>query len=183
MNNLVERARKILLEPQAAWVEIRSEDSSTAEVVQNYLIYMAAIPVVSHFLGQVLLATPRLHVIPALIAAVVFYLLIFIAITIAAMVINAVAPEFQARNDETTAFKLVAYSCTAPFLASAFLIIPALSTLAILGFYGIYILYLGIPELTDCPQDKALGYTVASVITLVVLTALTYGLASIFTCR
>jgi len=183
MNELVERVRKILMEPQAAWKEIKNEETSTADVVQKYLIYLAAIPVVSNLLGQVFLATPRLHLIPGLIAAVVFYVLIFVAITIAATVINAVAPEFQARNDETTAFKLVAYSCTAPFIASAFLIIPALSTLAVLGFYGIYILYLGIPELTDCPQEKALGYTVASVITLVVLTTLTFGLARIFTCR
>lgn len=183
MNDLVERVRKILMEPQAAWREIKSEETSTADVVQNYLIYLAAIPVVSHFLGQVFLASPRLHLIPGLIAAVVFYVLIFVAVTIAAMVIHAVAPEFQTRNDETTAFKLVAYSCTAPFVASAFLVIPALSTLAILGFYGIYTLYLGIPELTDCPGEKALGYTVASVITVVVLFTLAFGLARIFTCR
>ena len=183
MDILVERVRKILMEPKLAWQEIKSENTSTSEIVRDYLIYLAAIPPVSYFIGQVLLGRPRLGLLPGILTAGVLYVLLFVAVTIAATVVNAIAPEFQATTDDAKAFKLVTYSCTAPLVATVFFIIPELSVLAVLGFYGIYILYLGIPELTDCPQDKALAYTVASVMTIVVLTAIAFGLARIFTCR
>jgi len=183
MDILVERVRKILMEPKQAWQEIKDEKTTTSDLVRDYLIYLAAIPPISYFIGQVLLGHPRLGPVAGLITAGVLYVLLFVAMTIAATVVNAIAPEFQASTDESKAFKLVAYSCSAPLVATVFFIIPELSVLAVLGFYGIYILYLGIPELTDCPQDKALAYTVASVITIVVLTAIAFGLARIFTCR
>lgn len=183
MDFLVERIRKILLDPKSAWQQIKTENAATSDIVRDYLVYLVAIPPVSYFIGQVLLGHPRLGFFAGILTAVVLYLLIFVALTIAATIVNAIAPEFQTNNDEARAFKLVAYSCTAPLVASVFFVIPELSVLAVLGFYGIYILYLGIPELTDCPQDKALSYTVASVITIVILSTIAFGLARIFTCR
>ncbi|MBN2357093.1 YIP1 family protein [candidate division KSB1 bacterium] len=183
MTQLVERVRKIILEPKEAWQQIKSEETTTSEIVRDYLLYLAAVPPLSYFIGQVLLSHPRLGLFSGMITAIVLYILIFVALTVAATVINAIAAEFEAVGNEAKAFKLVAYSCTAPLLSAVFFIIPELSALALLGFYGIYILYLGIPEMTDCPQEKALSYTVASVITISLLAAIAFGLARIFTCR
>ncbi len=183
MTELVERVRIILLQPKEAWQKIKSEETTTAEIVRDYLMYLAAVPPIAYFLGQVLLAQPRLGFFSGILTSAVLYILIFVAITLAATIVNALASEFEATVDEAKAFKLVAYSCTAPLLSGAFFIFPELSSLALLGFYGIYILHLGIQEMTDCPQDKVLSYTVASVITIVVLATLAFGLARIFTCR
>jgi len=44
-----------------------------------------------------------------------------------------------------------------------------LGALAILGaLYSLYLLYLGLPKLMKCPQDKALGYTVVTVLCFII---------------
>jgi hypothetical protein len=49
-------------------------------------------------------------------------------------------------------------------------IFPPLDLLALLGsLYGLYILYLGLPKLMKAPTDKALGYTIVTIIVAAVL--------------
>jgi hypothetical protein len=183
MDQMIERVRQVLLEPQVAWNTIKNENSSSTDIVRNYLIYLAAVPAVGFFIGQLFFADPRLSLIPAMISAVVFYLLIFVAIVLASFLINNLASEFGAVEDENASFKLVAYSSTAPLLACGFFIFPAFAALAVLGFYGIFLFYTGLPILMACPQDKTGAYTVASVLVMVILASLTFGITLIFTCR
>jgi hypothetical protein len=63
-----------------------------------------------------------------------------------------------------------AYSGTAGWVAGAFAIYPALAVLAVLGgLYSLYLLYIGLPKLMKAPHDKALGYTVVTVVVAIVL--------------
>jgi hypothetical protein len=183
MDLLIERIRVLLLEPKQAWTVIRDEDANTTEIVRNYLIYVAAVPPISYFIGQLLFASPRMPLIPGIIAAVAFYVLIFIAMVLAAFIINSVTLEFGIPPHETRAFRLVAYSCTAPLLASAFFIFPTFASLSVLGFYGIYLFRTGLPVLMECPEEKATPFTVVSVLIVVVLAALTFGITQLLTCR
>lgn len=41
--------------------------------------------------------------------------------------------------------------------------------MGILGLYGLYLLYLGLPVLMKSPQEKSLGYTVAAVVAALVI--------------
>jgi hypothetical protein len=183
MDFLIQRVGLVLLEPKKAWQIIKEEQTGTAEVVRDYLIYVAAVPVIGFFIGQLFFATPRMLLFPGILAAVVFYILIFIATVMAAFVINALAGEFGAVSNETAAFKLVAYSLTAPLAAGAFFILPTFSSLSVLGFYGIYIFYSGLAPLMECPEEKAGSYTVVSVFIIVILAAVTFGITQVFTCR
>ena len=56
--------------------------------------------------------------------------------------------------------KTAAYAFTPGWLASLFVLIGGLGALLPLlaGLYGIYLLYLGLPTMMKCPQDKAFGY-------------------------
>ena len=46
----------------------------------------------------------------------------------------------------------------------------SLSPLALLaGLYGIYLLYLGLPRVMKCPEDKAIGYTAVSIVVMIVI--------------
>ncbi len=183
MDQLIARVRQVLLEPKIAWPIIKEEESSVTDIVRNYVVYLAAVPVIGFFIGQLFFADPRLSLIPAVISAAVFYVLIFVAMVLAAFLINNLAPEFGAAENENAAFKLVAFSSTAPLLVCGIFIFPAFTALAVLGFYGIYLFYTGLPILMDCPQDKVGAYTVASVLVMVVLASLTFGITLIFTCR
>jgi hypothetical protein len=85
------------------------------------------------------------------------------------LIIDALAPSFGGAKGKVQAFKVAAYSSTAAWLAGFFGIIPMLGILAIVGLYSFYLLYLGLPRLMRCPQDKALGYVIVTVLATIVL--------------
>jgi hypothetical protein len=47
----------------------------------------------------------------------------------------------------------------------------------IVGLYGLYLLYLGLPVLMRCPKDKSIGYTIVTVLCAIV-TAVVIGFLS-----
>jgi hypothetical protein len=105
------------------------------------------------------------------IGAAVFTLAMAIVGTfILSTVINLLAPSFGGEQNSAQALKVAVYSYTPAWVAGALQIIPPLSVLALLGaLYGLYLLYLGLPRLMKCPEDKAIGYTLVVVVCAVVL--------------
>ena len=67
------------------------------------------------------------------------------------------------------ALKLTAYSYTPAWLAGIFLLVPGLSFLMILGLYGLYLMWLGLPPLMQAPREKALPYAAAVIVIAVVI--------------
>ena len=66
------------------------------------------------------------------------------------------APLFGGRQDFDSAFKLAVYSYTPVWLAGIFLLLPGLRFLILLGFYGAYVLALGLPRLMKSPRAEIL---------------------------
>jgi hypothetical protein len=184
MEKLIDRIKNILLSPKPTWEEIKSEDTDQKTIVRDYLLYLVAVPVVASFIGKVIVGLPvigyRVPFFSALVWAIVMYVLYFVGIYIAALVVSALAPSFGGVKDDLAAFKIVAYSYTAPLVAGIFGLIPALSPLAILGLYGIYLFYVGLPLLMECPQEKALAYTVVSVIIMIIIAVVMSGISGLF---
>jgi hypothetical protein len=88
-----------------------------------------------------------------------------------ALIVDALAPTFGAQRSFSNALKLTVYSYTPVWLAGLFLLVPGLSFLTILGLYGLYLLWLGLPPLMAAPFDKSVPYAVTAVICAVVLAA------------
>src|SRR5207302_1649264 len=124
----------------------------------NYVAILAAIPAVCGFIGTVIAGGPLFA---ALIAAVVKYILTFVAIYIVALIVDALAPTFAGQKNFSNALKVTVYSYTPSWLAGVFLLIPGLRLLTILGLYGLYLLWLGLPVLMKAPQDRSIVYTIA----------------------
>ena len=105
------------------------------------------------------------------VVAVVSFVMAIVGVLVLSLVINALAPNFGARRTARTALKVAVSSTPCSWVASALQILPSLGTLAILaGLYGFYLMYLGLPRLMKCPEDKAAGYTVVVVISAIVIT-------------
>ena len=86
------------------------------------------------------------------------------------LVINDLAPSFGAQKSSSLALKVAEYSYTPVWVSGALQILPALGLLGVLaGCYGLYLLYLGLPRLMKCPQEKAVGYTVVVVVCAIIL--------------
>jgi hypothetical protein len=164
--NLVERVKNIILTPKTEWPVIAGEPGDVGFLFGNYVAILAAIPAVCGFIGALLLGVP---IGAALLSAVLHYLLTFVVVYIVALVVDALAPTFGSTKNFANALKLTVYSYTPSWVAGVFLLIPGLHFLTILGLYGLYLLWLGLPPLMKTPPDKAIVYTIAIVICALII--------------
>ena len=88
----------------------------------------------------------------ALILGIFLYVFYCAAWYVEALVIDALAPTFGGQKNFPAALKVSAYSSTAAWLAGIFQLIPAISILAVLGLYSLYLLWLGLPRLMRAPR-------------------------------
>jgi hypothetical protein len=162
---LLRRVKAILLAPHIAWPVIAQErgdgegdgKSEASALFIRYVAILALIPALARFIGASLVGWYA-PILPSLAGALVIYLSSFAIVYVVALIIDALAPRFGAQKDFPGALKLAVYSATPVWLAGIFLLVPGLSFLVILGLYGIYLLWTGLPVLMQAPVDKTLPY-------------------------
>lgn len=187
--NLVERVKGILLDPQSEWPVIERESGDPSHLFTNYVALLALIPAIAGFIGGSMIGISlpvvgavRMPFFSGLFNAIFGYVLTFVIVYVMAIIVDALAPSFGGHKNFPNALKLTVYSYTPAWLAGIFLLIPGLRFLTILGLYGLYLLYAGLPPLMKAPRDKALIYAVAVVVCALVL-AIVIGMiqAAMFT--
>src|SRR5215471_6447905 len=154
---LVERAKAIILTPRTEWPVIEREPGGLIHLFVHYVAILAAIPEVAHLIGQSLIGGYSPFV-PSLLRALIAYAVAFVMVYIIAGVIDLLAPRYGGKKNFPNAVKLSVYSHTPLWLAGIFLLVPGLSFLLILGLYGVYLLWIGLPLLMGVPQYRALRY-------------------------
>jgi Yip1 domain len=185
--NLVDRVKQILLSPKTEWDVIDAEQTTPADLYTHYIMPLAAIGPVAQLIGSTVFGIPipfvgtfRVPIGSAITHAVVSYVLSLAAIYVLALIIDALAPTFGGQRSQIQALKLAAYSSTASWLAAIFGLVPALSPLALLGLYSLYLLYLGLPVLMKAPRDKAVGYIAVVIVTAIVLAMVIGAVGAMF---
>jgi Yip1 domain len=174
---LLERAKNILLKPNAEWPVIAAETTSTGKLYTGYIVPLAAIGPIASIVGMSLvgisvpfLGTVRTPILSSVSYAAVAFGFALIGVFVLALIIDALAPTFSGEKNQAQALKVATYSYTPAWLAGILGLIPMLSLLgAIAALYGLYLLYLGLPVLMKAPKEKALGYTAVIVICAIVL--------------
>jgi hypothetical protein len=177
--NLIARVTNILTKPKEEWPVIAGESTSVAALYTNYIMLLAAIPVVASFISMSLIGAVRLvtgaHVgiIGSLLAAIVQYALSLAGVYLSAFVIEKLAPTFQSEGNRLQALKLVAYASTAAWVAGVCNILPIIGSLAVLAgaIYSIYLLYLGLPVMMKTPPDKVIVYLIVSIVVIIAIYA------------
>lgn len=185
---LVERVKRILLQPKQEWEVIAGESTTTPDLYRNYIIPLAAIGPVASIIGMSIVGIGmpfgsafRIPIVPAILSAVVHYVLSLVGVYVLALIIDFLAPTFSGEKNPGQALKLSAYSATAAWIAAIFMIIPALGILGITGLYSLYLLYEGIPVLMKAPREKALVYTIAVAVAAIVIFAVIGSIARVLT--
>ena len=177
-NTLIERAKSILLTPRSEWPVIAAEPDTVGGIYTRYVVIMAAIPAVVHFVTASLIGVSvpilgfyRVGVGAALTTAVLSYVLALVGIFILTLIVDALAPTFGAQKSQVQALKTVAYAYTASWVASLVGLIPGLTLIAALAgaIYGIYLLNMGLPFTMKCPPEKSAGYTAVTIIVAIVV--------------
>ncbi len=158
MLELITRARAILTAPQVEWPAVEAESDDNLAV--RYAAILSLIPALARFAGGWLVGghTP---ILPALFGAVVAYALSFGMVLAVALAVDLLAPRFDSRRGYGNALRLTAYSFTPVWLAGIFLLVPGASFLVVLGLYGIYLMWTGIPVLMRTPGKRTVPYAAA----------------------
>ena len=174
---LVDRVKKILLQPNDEWAVIASELSDTGTLYRTYIIPLAAIAPVCGAIGWSLfgISLPftgavRLPVITALTNAAIMYALALVGVFLFAVIIDALAPSFGGQKNQVQALKVAAYASTASWVGGVFTLVPALSIIALVcSLYSLYLLYAGLSPLMKSPRDKAVPYAIVIILVGIVL--------------
>lgn len=163
--SLFERVKAILLTPKTEWPVIEREQTDTIDLFKNYVAILAAIPAIAGFIGFSLIGVGQIRVpiFIGLVNALVGYVLTFVVVYVVALIVDALADTFEGERDFANALKVTAYSYTPAWLAGIFLMIPGLRLLTVLGLYGFYLLWTGLPVLMRSPPERSLGYAVTIV--------------------
>jgi len=168
---IVQRIKGIILKPKEEWDVIAGETTSTADLLKSYALPLAAVGAVAGFIGSSIIGvsvpfigTWRAPMVTGLVGAAVGLAISIASVFILGLIVDALAPKFGGEKNSAQALKVAVYSFTPGWVAAALRVIPSLGILAALaGLYGIYVLYLGLPRLMKCPQDKAVTYTLVIV--------------------
>jgi hypothetical protein len=173
---LIDRVKNILITPKSEWAVIDTEKSSTAELLKGYAAPLIALAAICGFIGMSLIGVGafgvsyRLGIVPGLVGTVLQVALGLALLVALAHIIDALAPSFAAQKNLAQATKVAVYAMTAAWVGGIFNLIPMLAPLGILAaLYSCYLLYLGLPALMKCPEDKAIPYTVVVIIVGIVL--------------
>jgi Yip1-like protein len=175
--SIVERVKRLCVSPTSEWPVIAEEKAEPASLITGYVLPLAGAAAVAALIGRVVfgitvpfLGTYREPITTSIGTAVFTIIVAVVGVFVLSAVINVLAPTFGAQKSTEQALKVAVYSLTPAWVAGVLQILPALSIFALLGaFYGIYLLYLGLPRLMKCPQDKAVGYAAVVVVCCLVL--------------
>lgn len=166
------RIKNILFTPSEEWDRIAVEPATIKGLYVGYACILAAIGPIARLIGgQVfgVIAGLRPSMVSSLVGAVVGYGLNLAGVFVLALVIDALAPSFGGTKSRIQALKVAIYSWTAAWIFAVFQILPQIAGLSIIGIYSLYLMYVGLPKLMKAPADKALVY---SILTIVVATAI-----------
>ncbi len=169
--NILDRAKRISLSPQAEWPVIAAEPASLAGIVSGYFAPLAAISPVALLIGLSVVGvsipfvgTYRAPLVASIGQAVLTFIIILIAAGVMSLVASQLAPAFGGRRDRIAGFKLIGYSYTPALIAGVLGILPPLTFLEIFAaFWTLYVFYRGATPLALSAPGKAVAYTAACV--------------------
>ncbi len=187
--DIVGRVKAVLLRPKETFQLIKTESATTQDLIFNYVAILAVIPAIASIIGMSLVGVSvpfmrmvRFPLINSLSRAIVQYVLTLVGVYVLGLIINALAPTFSGVKNKIQALKIAVYCATPTLVAGILHIVPALGVVVIIaGLYGLYLLYLAITVMMECPKEKALFYTVTVIVVNIVISIIIGAIAGAIT--
>jgi len=174
--NLVDRVKKLMLQPKAEWQVIDAETHTVQGLYTGYVMILAAIPAICSFIGLSLIGasfmgvTVRVPIEAGVVHLVLNYVFTLALVYVLALIIDALAPNFGSQKNFAQAIKIAAFAPTAAWIGGVFGIIPLLGILSLpFSLYSLYHLFIALPLLMKTPADKSVIYFVVVLIVAIVL--------------
>lgn len=171
---LIRRAITLITKPQAYWEEVVADSGDIKDLLIPNVLILAAVPALAQFIGVGLLGGLGMLKLglygrwigASLVAMFISYLLNVGLWLAFGFIIDALAKSFGAERDLGQSMKLATGAVT-PMWLGQILLLTTIAPLGWLGMvggfgYGCYLLYVGLPLMNGTPDDKAVGYTAAT---------------------
>jgi hypothetical protein len=157
---ILSRTWGLFVEPQKEWQQIRDEETTTTHILVGYVAPLAAIQPICGLIGTLIFGgVLRADFGAAIVGAAVSWLVSIALVFLVGLLINALAPTFDADQNDLAAQKAAAYSLTPFFLSGVFSLWPPLWWLSILALAAmVWLMYRGLPVLLRAPEDRALAF-------------------------
>ena len=153
--------------PDLAWKRVLANSEKWPALFERYVFFLAAVPVVSRFFGQVLFAGAP--IINSLMFAIIGYLCSLGFLFAATFIAHRSVAIFDGKLSMDDAAKLVVYSFVPFFVSGIFFLLPPLSILTVVGFYSFYLFYTGIQSVAGIPKQKLMAYFMMNVVSWMVI--------------
>lgn len=176
--NLFQRVIAVATKPKEEWPVIAAETTTVGEIYSKVVVILVAIGPVCTALNSVIFGhsvpftdiTIRPSMTSVVAGMIISYVLQLIGVFVMAFIVEKLAPTFQSEGNLVQAFKLITYSYAPFWLAGALNLIPFLGILTfIVGLYGIYLAYVGLPFVMKTPPDKAVPYLIVVIVISIVV--------------
>jgi hypothetical protein len=162
---MVDRARRMLFEPRAAWASLAAAPPPVGETLRSWLLPLLVLGAVATFVGQWLFGTAfagvrvRPGVVGSLQIALVGFVLSLVACFVIAAIANVLAPVLGGRKQYDRAFALVAFGSAGALVGNLAAIVPALWIVAVVGaLYSLYLIHRGIVPMMAIAPGRRIAY-------------------------
>ena len=152
----------LLRHPVRGWVRIAAAPASVGSLLIGTALPLAAIRPAARLVHDLAYGRETMGIIQyrptaegAVVTALASWALGVAALVVLALAIAALAPRFGGSGDRAAATKLAVFGSAPFFLASVFLIVPALDFLQLLGLYALVLLASGGRPMMRVPRERA----------------------------
>lgn len=176
--NLIKRVFAVAMNPKGEWPLIAEQPTTTGDLYSKVVVILVAIGPVCTAINSAVFG----HSIPftdvtvrpsmgAIMGSMILtYVLTLIGVFVMAFIVQKLAPTFQSVPDFTQALKLITWSYAPVWVAGVLNLVPFLGALTIIvGLYGIYLAYVGLPFVMKTPQEKAVPYLIVVIVVSIIV--------------
>ena len=178
--NAFNRAIAVLTNPVAELNKVKGEKLSRNDLLIKYVAVLGVLSLVGYLVGNLLGGLGVM----AVVAAIIYYILAVAGVWVIAFVLNMLAPNFKSQQNENNAMKLAAYGSTPWLIGGILAIIPwgiGYILAFLLGLYGLYIYFLGLPILMGTPKDQQMVYFIVTLVAVLVIYTIVFAIVNAIT--
>jgi hypothetical protein len=158
--------KNIIFSPIKLWETIKSENTPSGVIRNSFFIPVVALVTLSALLGSLLFTNAELSPVYSVIFSIKCSSVIFIAVYVTSYILGEITYPLDLGRDFNLSFRMVVFSIT-PFLMCQVLsrLFESLLFVNILGFYGLYIFWIGAEKILNPPHYKKTPLLIATTIT------------------
>lgn len=163
-SEIINQTRQILIHPKKFWLVKKEESENTGNVFTNFLLPIILTVAIAVFIGDLFRRNDFIIEIP-LLNSIQIIALFTLQYVVSVYLTNKLIQTFGGKKNICISRNLVAYSMTPLLLIFTITsLIPFLGILNIIGFYGLYIFWMGVDELLVFPENRKSQFSLITIV-------------------